>query len=199
MGVLGHLFKKTATSIKIDKHIKLSQRESLVEPSLGEKKSKPTLDEQWQNITKQSQEHLQSGRIGLYACDLYDFSEIDRKEKRYNDQIKMLMISAYIHLSAAESIRAFKEYGKDLGITEPFLPSAVIRSTNTAMKRLNWSMQDYRGSFMNTIEASMVPAHLFSIKDCLDIICLYLEGSEGEAEKKIRSGTKKYISTSGII
>lgn len=195
MGLFENLFKKPKMTVTIDKRIKLGPGESLERTPSDHKKPILTLDEQWQNITKQSQEHMRDGRIGLYACDLYDFSEIDRKEKRYNDQMKMLMISAYTHLSAAESIRAFHQYGKDLGITEPMLPPAVVNATNTAIKRLDWSMQDYRNSFMSTIETTMVPIHLFSVKDCLDIICLYLDGNSDKAEKKIRSGVKKYISS----
>ncbi len=194
MGLFDNLFKKPKMTVTIDKRIKFDSGESL-ERKPCPKKPKLTLDEQWKNITKQSQEHMKNGRIGLYACDLYSFSEIDRKEKRYNDQIKKLMISAYIHLSEAESISAFHQYGKDVGIPAPTLPPAVIRATNTAIKRLNWSMQDYRDAFMNTIETTMVPVHLFSTKDCLDIICLYLDGSSDKAERKIRSEVKKYVST----
>jgi len=195
MGLFENLFKTPKIALNIDKRIKLGPGESLERTPSDHKGPKLTLDEQWQNLTKQSQEHMKDGKIGQYACDLYSFSEIDRKEKRYNDQMKMLMISAYSHLSAAESIIAFRQYGKVIGITEPILPPAVVKATNTAIKRLNWSIQDYRDAFMDIIETTMVPVHLFSVKDCLDIICLYLEGNSDKAEMKIRSGVKKYISS----
>lgn len=159
-------------------------------PSKGNKVS---LDEQWKDITKQSQENLKNGNLGLYACNLFALSEIDRKEKRYLDQLKKLVISSYIHLSEAESIIDHLNYGEDIEILTPILPPAVIRSSKTVLKRLNWSIENYKEFFLEIIDTSLTPIHLFSIKDCLDIICLYLEDKDDIAQKKINKGKKLFM------
>jgi hypothetical protein len=56
------------------------------------------LDERFRKISQQSHNHLQKGELGLYACDLYSLSEINRKEKMYEKQLHSLVLSAYIHL-----------------------------------------------------------------------------------------------------
>lgn len=196
MGFLENLFNRSNVIITIDKNIKLSPGESLSNPSPTKKNAKPTLDEQWQSITKRSQEHLKSGKLGLYACDLYDFSEIDRKEKRYNDQIMKLMISAYIHLSGAEEFQNYqqlKSIDKKSEILYPVLPPAVIRATGVAMKRLDMELSIYKNLFKQTINPTMTPIHLYGIDGALEIICLYLTDKPDKAEKKIRSGAKKYV------
>lgn len=198
MGFLRNFFNNSNITVTIDKNIKLSPGESLSKPSSREKKPKPTLDEQWKYITKCSQEHLKDGRLGLYACDLYSFSEIDRKEKRYNDQIKKLMISAYIHLSGTEEFQNYqqlKSIYKKSKMLYPVLPPAVIRSTSVAMKRLDMELSAYKEQFKQTINPTITPIHLYGIDDTLEIICLYLTDKPEKAEKKIRSGAKKYIAT----
>jgi len=182
-------------TVTIDRNIKLSPGESLSKSHDSPKRPKMTLDEQWKVLTEQSQEHMKSGQVGMYACDLYHLSKIDRKEKRYNDQMKKLMISAYIHLSEAESILTLRELGREIGLVEPILPPAVIRDTITAMNRLNWSIEDYRTSFLETVRENMVPAHIFSINDCLDLICFYLEGDYEMVKKKIKKGMKECLAT----
>lgn len=202
MGIIQSIFKKKDTKIRSDmtitnnKNINLSPKESLSRKPYSEKKPKPSMDEQWQNISKQSQQHLQEGKIGLYACDLYSLSEIDRKEKRYNDQMKKLMISAYIHLSGTDEFAKYqflmKSGTKDKMLC-PLLPPAVIKSTTIAMKRLNMDIASYQERFRQTIKPTMTPIHIYGLEGALEIICLYLNDKSEKAEKEIRNGVKKYI------
>lgn len=160
------------------------------------KADKPSLDEQFHNISRQSHAHLQEGNLGLYACDLYNLSEIDRKEKRYDRQLHSLTISAYIHLSGIGRLEQYA-YWKDgdFSIVEPqpLLPPAVIRSLRLCIKRLNMSIEQYRAFFLDNIALTLTPAHVFGIEKTLDIVCAYLENNDEKANKMVVNGTKKFI------
>lgn len=132
--------------------------------------------------------------MGLYACDLYALSEIDRKEQRYDDQMKKLMISAYIHLSGTEEFANY-QFTKEIDSVYPLLPPAVTRATKVAMKRLAMDIPAYSERFPQTINPTLTPLHLYGVEGALDIICLFLADEPEKAEKKIRSGAKKYIAT----
>ena len=160
------------------------------------KADKPSLDEQFRNMSQQSHVHLQEGNLSLYACDLYNLSEIDRKEKRYDRQLHSLTISAYIHLSGIGRLDQYAYWKNgDFSIVEPqpLLPPAVIRSIRLCIKRLSMSIEQYRAFYLDTITLTLTPAHVFGIEKSLDIICTYLENNDEKANKMIVSGTKKFI------
>lgn len=160
------------------------------------KTNKPNFDEQFRNISQQSHMHLQKGALGLYACDLYSLSEINRKEKMYDKQLHSLTLSAYIHLSGIDTLEEYSYWKNgDFSITkpQPILPPAIIRSIGTCIKRLNMSIEQYRELFLSVITPTLTPAHVFGIKKTLDIICTYLSGNNEKADKMVVSGTKKFI------
>ena len=160
------------------------------------KTEKPSLDEQFRNISQRSHAHLQGGNLGLYACDLYNLSEIDRKEKRYDKQLHTLTLSAYIHLSGIGTLEDYAYWKNgDFSIAEPMpiLPPAVIRSLRLCIKRLNMSIEQYRNFYFDNITPTLTPTHVFGIEKTLDIICTYLENNEEKANKMITNGTKKFI------
>ncbi|MCM1235827.1 MAG: hypothetical protein NC489_37520 [Ruminococcus flavefaciens] len=194
-------WEKPETTITIDKRIKLSPGETLERTASTEKRPKPTLDEQWQNISRQSQTHLKHGDLGLYACDLFSLSEIRRKEAHYDDQMKLLILSAYIHLSGISTITEYN-YWKDgdFSVTEPMplLPPAVIRSTKSCIKRLGIDLEQYRESYRRNVSPTLTPEHIFGIEKSLNIICTYLDGDNERADKMVETGTKKYIKEHSI-
>lgn len=160
------------------------------------KADKPSLDEQFRNISQQSHSHLQEGNLGLYACDLYSLSEINRKEKMYDKQLHSLTLSAYIHLSGIGTLEDYTYWKNgDFSIVEPqpLLPPAVMRSLRICIKRLNMSIEQYREFFLGIITPTLTPAHVFGIEKTLDIICAYLEDKDEKANKLVASGTKKFI------
>jgi len=160
------------------------------------KAGNPSLDEQFRKISQRSHAHLQEGNLGLYACDLYSLSEIDRKEKRYDKQLHALTISAYIHLSGIGTLEDYAYWKNgDFSIAEPMpiLPPAVIRSLRLCIKRLNMSIEQYRDFYFDNIALTLTPAHVFGLEKTIDIICTYLENNDEKAEKMITNGTKKFI------
>lgn len=160
------------------------------------KTDKPNLDEQFRNLSQQSHAHLQEGNLGLYACDLYSLSEINRKEKMYDKQLHSLTISAYFHLSGIGTLKEYAYWKNgDFSITEPMpiLPPAVIRSLRICIKRLNMSIEQYRELYLGIIKPTLTPAHVFGIEKTFDIICTYLEDEHEKADKMVASGTKKFI------
>lgn len=203
MGLIKNFFKKDdknsfdVIGVTINKEIKLAPGESLARTPEKAKRPKPSLDERWKSISNDIQIHLQEGRYGLYACDMYSLSEIDRKEKRYNDQLHKLMISAYIHISGVEEFNSFSML-RDSGIRNmetPLLPPAVIRSTDVVMKRLNMDIEEYKQIFVQTVKESMTPFHVYGVNGTLKIICLYLNDEPQKAEKELAAGAKKYAKT----
>lgn len=160
------------------------------------KTDKPSLDEQFHNISRQSHVHLQEGNLGLYACDLYTLSEINRKEKMYDKQLHSLTLSAYIHLSGIGTLEEYT-YWKDgdfsIAEPQPLLPPAVIRSLRLCIKRLNMSIEQYREFYIDTITTTLTPAHVFGVRKTLDIICAYIEDNSEKADKMVASGTRKFI------
>lgn len=160
------------------------------------KAEKPSLDEQFRDISQRSHAHLQEGNLGLYACDLYNLSEIDRKEKRYDKQLHALTISAYFHLSGIDTLEDY-EYWKngDFSIIKPMpiLPPAVIRSLRLCVKRLNMSIEQYRDFYFDNIEPDLISVHVFGIDKSLDIICAYLENDGEKANKMIANGKEIFI------
>lgn len=204
MGIFRNIFKKKNNAasdninISIDKNIKLRPGESLSRTPPANQRQKQSLNEQWQKISEQIQKHLQDGKIGLYACDLYSLSEIDGKEKRYNDQMNKLIVSAYIHLSGTEEFLNYQQTnqgGFATDILYPILPPAVIRDTKTTMKRLNMDISAYQNLFLQTIEPTMTPIHLYGVDGALKIISLYLNDEPEKAEKEIKRSVKKYIAS----
>jgi len=160
------------------------------------KSDKPSLDEQFRNISQQSHIHLQKGELGLYACDLYSLSEINRKEKAYDKQLHSLIISAYIHLSGVDNLNSYSHWkAGDFSVTEPMplLPPAVIRSTKVCLKRLEMSLEQYKELYFSIVTPTLTPAHVFGIEKSLDIICTYLQDNHEKADKMVASGTKKFI------
>lgn len=160
------------------------------------KTDKPSLDEQFRNISQQSHVHLQKGELGLYACDLYSLSEINRKEKAYDKQLHSLIISAYIHLSGVIDLSSYSYWKNgDFSVAEPMplLPPAVIRSTKVCLKRLKMSLEQYKELYRNVISPTLTPTHVFGIEKSLDIICTYLQDNHEKADKMVASGTKKFI------
>jgi hypothetical protein len=186
-------------TVTIDKSIKFGSHESLSHTAVATEKEKPTLDEQWKKISQKSQQHLRDGKLGLYACDLYDLSEIIRKEKRYNYQLELLMMSAYIHLSGVEEFTSYQMLKDHLGMRSPILPPAVIRATGIAIRRLNMDIPAYKTLFRQVIDTTMTPTHLYGIEGTIEIICLYLNNEPKKAEEKIKIGTKEYISDKKIF
>lgn len=160
------------------------------------KADKPSLDEQFRNVSQQSHSHLQEGNLGLYACDLYSLSEINRKEKMYDKQLHSLTLSAYIHLSGIGTLEDYA-YWKDgdFSIVEPqpLLPPAVIRSLDVCIKRLSMSIEQYKELYFSIVTPTLTPAHVFGIEKSLDIICTYLQGNHEKADKMVASSTKKFI------
>lgn len=160
------------------------------------KADKPSLDEQFYNISRQSHMHLQEGSLGLYACDLYSMSEINRKEKMYDKQLHLLTLSAYTHLSGIDTLDEYTYWKNgDFSIVEPnpLLPPAIIRSLRLCIKRLNMSIDEYRNFYVDTITPTLTPAHVFGVRKTLDIICAYMEGDIEKADKMVANGTKKFI------
>lgn len=154
------------------------------------------LNYQFMEYSKNVQKHLQEGNLGLYACDLYSMSEVYRKEHCYNDQLQVLMESAYIHLSGIETLKDFysavSNHFKYSGL-HPMVPPAVIQGIERALKSLNMDIPTFRTRFKENIDLTLTPAHIFGIDKSLEIICLYLEGNSKKAEKEIENGTKKFI------
>lgn len=156
MGILGNLFKKPEAAITIDKRIKLSPGESSERTTSSEKRPKPTLDEQWQNISRQSQTHLKQGDLGLYACDLYSLSEIYRKEAHYNDQMNLLILSAYIHLSGISTIEEYNYWKNgDFSVVKPMplLPPCCNKKHKVLHKKV--------GDRFRTVQ-KIIPRNCFS-------------------------------------
>lgn len=137
--------------------------------------------------------HLQEGSLGLYACDLYSMSEINRKEKMYDKQLHLLTLSAYTHLSGIDTLDEYTYWKNgDFSIVEPhpLLPPAIIRSLRLCIKRLNMSIDEYRNFYVDTITPTLTPAHVFGVRKTLDIICAYMEGDIEKADKMVANGTK---------
>ena len=201
MGILGNLFKKPEAAITIDKRIKLSPGESSERTTSSEKRPKPTLDEQWQNISRQSQTHLKQGDLGLYACDLYSLSEIYRKEAHYNDQMNLLILSAYIHLSGISTIEEYNYWKNgDFSVVKPMplLPPDVIRSTKSCIKKLGIDLEQYKKLYRETVSPTITPTHILGMKKSLEIICTYLCEDSEKADRMVENGTKKYIKEHSI-
>lgn len=155
------------------------------------------LDYQFKECSNNVQKHLLEGNLGLYACDLYSMSEVYRKEHCYNDQLQVLMESAYIHLSGIEIVKEFysavSDHFKYSGL-HPMVPPAVIRGIDKAMKNLNMDIPSFQTRFKKNIDSTLTPAHIFGVDKSLEIICLYLEGNSEKADKEIEKGKKKFIS-----
>lgn len=172
-------FKKSAISIQ-------------KEPSAN----KPSLDEHFCNISQQSHKHLRQGNLGLYACDVYSLSEINRKEKQYDKQLHSLSIAAYIHLSGISTLEEYS-YWKDgdfsLAEPQPILPPAVIRSLKLCIKRCNMSIEQYKEFFLEIVDTTLTPTHVFGVNGTLEIVCTYLDGNTEKADKMVNNGAKKFI------
>ncbi len=162
------------------------------------KSEQEKLNFQFMEYGKNIQKHLQEGNLGLYACDLYSISEVYRKEHCYNDQLKVLMESAYIHLSGIGLIKDFNialsNNFKHIGL-DPILPPAVIRGIKMAMKNLNMDISLFKIRYKEVIDETLTPIHVFGVDKSLEIICLYLEDNTEKAEKEMEQGIKKFQST----
>lgn len=161
-----------------------------------QKTEKPSLDEQFRGISQQSHVNLQKGNFGMYACDLYQLSEINRKEKMYDKQIYMLTLSAYMHLSGINTLEDYSYWKNgDFSIAkpQPFLPPAVRRSLRICAKRLNMSIEQYRQFYIDVITPTLTPSHVFGVEKTLDIICAYLEDNSEKADRMVANGIKKFI------
>lgn len=153
-------------------------------------------DKLFYDLSKQSQDHLRQGKLGMYACDLYSMSEVNRKEKMYDKQLYSLTISAYIHLSGVDTLEDYSYWKNgDFSVTRPrpLLPPAVVRNLSTCTKKLSMSIEQYEEFYFDVIEPTLTPAHVFGIKGTWDIIHAYLNGEDQKAEKLIAGGTKKFI------
>lgn len=172
------------------------RKKTISEPLNTSAKNKPSLDEQFYRLSQQSHTHLQQGKLGLYACDLYSMSEINRKEKDYNKQLHTLIISSYIHLSGVDDLEGYS-YWKDgdFSITKPhpLLPPAVIYSTKVCVKRLEITLEQFKELYRNVVAPTLTPVHVFGIEKTLDILCAYLQDNHEKANKMVASGTKKFI------
>lgn len=157
---------------------------------------KEKLNADFKYYSQQVKLHLSEGNLGLYACDLYNLSQIHCKEKHYSDQLHLLILSAYIHLSGVDTLEDYN-YWKDgdFSIIKPIplLPPAVIRSTQKCMKCLEIDLDEYKKLFKKYICINLTPAHVFGIEKSLEIICSYLDGDYEKADKIVLNETKKYI------
>lgn len=123
-------------------------------------------------------------------------SEIFRKEKKYQSQLELLSIIAYIDLSGFDTIESYlfakQEHFKFIKPL-PMVAPAIIRNVNAALKQLNWDISNYKAYFNDTITASLTPAHVFGIEKSLEIICAYLEGNEQRGERLLKSGVRNFM------
>lgn len=177
---------------------KIVRQYEIGNPSAGV--SSTDLNIQFMSLSKKVQQHSRNGQIGLYACDLYSMSEIHRKEEHYNDQLTLLILSAYYHLSGIGNLEDYKLTLSNcrLGITPtlppPILPPAVIRETQKALERLRLNIDDYRKKYYEEITISLIPMHILGTDKCLDVICLYLTGNSNKAEKEIKTCVEQFCS-----
>jgi hypothetical protein len=113
----------------------------------------------------------------------------------YEKQLHSLVLSAYIHLSGVNTLEDYSYWKNgDFSIIgpSPLLPPAVIKSTNTCIKRLNMSIEQYKELYLSIITPTLTPAHVFGKEKTLDIICTYLDGQSEKADKMVASGIQKF-------
>lgn len=146
-------------------------------------------------LSHASHESLQKGEYGEYRNSLFSMSEILRKEKKYQDQLKLLLLVFYIDLAGYSSLEQCK-FMLDESFDFPFFPITPIiapgisRNIRIAADRLSMDFKSVISYYRTIVSDSMLPAHLYSVKESEKFLKICLSDGVDSANLLIKKRKK---------
>lgn len=124
-------------------------------------------NEEFAIASAESRRHLKAGMLDRYAFDLRIMGSILRKEGRYKDELKVLMLAFYIELDGA--------------LREPYIDLALVAMIMKAAMCSGLDKYQINELYMDTVRADATPNHIMTVNDSMYLIELCLTGREEEA------------------
>ncbi len=144
-------------------------------------------DAKYHALSKKTQEHLKAGNLGLYRNDLFEMSEILRKEGRYDSQLQLLVTIFYIDMCGFSDLDTYQLAKQDCYKflkPSPFIAPRIANNIRICAKRLSLSGEQLHNFFLQNLSESMVPVHIFTIEECYTALQLYLQDDEKKQSAK---------------
>ena len=152
----------------------------------ADKYSELSPDEQYRQYGALIQAHLRSGNYAGYRNDMYASSEILKKEGKYADQLRNLLVVFYLDLSGFSSVQEAIIICKgSLAPTPPFIAPSVAKNIKTASTKCQFDNDQVLSFYRSFISESMVPVHLFTLSETETILRKLLTDGCDAATKAI--------------
>lgn len=151
--------------------------------------------EKWQAATRDSQQHLKAGELGLYRNDLFTMAGVHKAEGRRDDELRLLLFVCYLDFCPFSSLTDYRYFleNKDWPVPGGIIAPGVITRINSAAKALGLSPSDVEQLFCREVRADMVPAQVMTVQGYSGLVRMSMEGKRAEAEKALNRETSRFV------
>lgn len=119
-------------------------------------------------LTSKCRSYIRTGRIDQYSGTLKELASLFLRERRFDDQMKMLVLSFYIDLSG---------FGR-----AAYIDRNVIKQLQDALALNEVDFKNLEQSYFTWVQPGMITQHTMSIKDSWYLLRLCLDGKTDQAE-----------------
>ena len=127
-----------------------------------------TFEEELTALSLKCKSFIRSGQISMYSGALKEMADLFRRNDRFMDQLRLLLISFYIDLSG---------FGR-----ASYIDHAIIEQVQTAMLFNSIDMQELERLFFDWIQPDLIFKHALGTKDSWYLLRLCAEGKVEQAD-----------------
>ena len=127
-----------------------------------------TFEEELTALSLKCKSFIRAGQISMYSSALKEMADLFRRNDRFTEQLRLLLISFYIDLSG---------FGR-----ASFIDHGLVEQLQTAMQFNSIDMQELERLFFEWIQPDLVSKHALGVKDSWYLLRLCVEGKVEQAD-----------------